>query len=654
VGAIQYAVYIFPVLTAALLLYGFLWHWQTVRSPLNRRPPEAPRRFSFAGACHPMQRRDALPLLLITAAYAVTAFANLGSTRAPQSALECGGGEAYTVRLEEEVYLGKLWYFTGLGTGSYHVEISADGVRWSTLWTRSGENGSTVYYWADAAGYAPSYALGQRYNQLFKWEEIVPENPQLVRYLRIAGRPDREVLRLGELALFDPEGARISVDPAGAVLCEGRTWTEDRAMASNPLFDEQDTVPEAISWTNSTYFDEIYHPRTALEHIEGISPYEISHPPMGKLLLGIGIRLFGMTPFGWRFMGTLFGVLMLPVLYVFLKNLFGKTAVAACGTVLLAADFMHLTQTRIATIDTYGVFFILLMYFFMYRYLTLPPGTPMGRCALPLFLSGLSWGFGAASKWTVIYGCVGLAALYFIGLHQKLRDWPEEDLHQRSAWCAQVLAFSVVSFALIPGAIYLLSYYPYAQAQGDVSLAGLWRVMWENQTYMLSYHQGVTDTHPYASRWYQWLLDIRPILYYLDSSVPGYTTRFAAFVNPVVCWGGLLAMGTVLVRAVKDRCGRALFVLIGYLSQLLPWLLIRRITFAYHYFPSVIFLILALCYLFREAMDQRPAVNWRPMVYGITGGAVALYALFYPELVGLQVPDWYSACVLRWFPSWPL
>ena len=48
--------------------------------------------------------------------------------------------------------------------------------------------------------------------------------------------------------------------------------------------------------------------------------------------------MFGMTPFGWRFMGVLFGVLMLPLLYLFVKNLFGKTVVAACGTALLAAD----------------------------------------------------------------------------------------------------------------------------------------------------------------------------------------------------------------------------------------------------------------------------------------------------------------------------
>ena len=63
-------------------------------------------------------------------------------------------------------------------------------------------------------------------------------------------------------------------------------------------------MPEYQSYLNSTYFDEIYHARTACENIEGVYPYEISHPPLGKLIIAIGIELFGMTPFGWRFSGV--------------------------------------------------------------------------------------------------------------------------------------------------------------------------------------------------------------------------------------------------------------------------------------------------------------------------------------------------------------
>ena len=643
---VHYLVYLFPIATLLALFAFFYWYWGTQRAPLAKRlitpPEEAPReqpRFTFAGRCHPLVRRDAIPILLITAVYAVTAFAHLGSLRAPQSAWDFGSGESATFSLPEAVQVSQLWYYPNLGTGKYQVEISEDGVTWLTLWSRTetDEAGSeeTVYYWADSTGYGESFAMTQNYNQLFKWNEIVFENPQYIRYLRITGQANKGLLELGEVALFDMAGNRVEVP--GSV---------------SPLFDEQDVVPDKPTYYDEAYFDEIYHPRTAWEHIRGIEPYEISHPPLGKLIMGVGIRLFGMTPFGWRFMGTLFGVGMLPLLYVFLKNLFGRTSIATCGTILLAADFMHLTQTRLATIDTYAFFFILLMYWFMYRYLTLPAGTPFRKCALPLFLSGLFWGIGAASKWTVIYGCTGLVVLYFIGLYQKVRDWPAEQ-PGRVKWVFQILGFSVLVFAVIPAAIYTLSYLPYAMAEGDTSLTGLIGAMWENQKYMLSYHSGVTDSHPYASRWYQWLFDIRPILYYMDNDVAGYTTRFAAFVNPVVCWGGLLAVVACGFHGIVRRSGRALFIFIGYLAQLVPWLFIGRITFAYHYFPSVLFLVLALCYVFHTLAQKEELVRWKPAMYAITGGAVALYALFYPVLVGITYPTWYGTCVLRWFPSWP-
>ena len=645
-----------PIALVAALLCFFGRYWQIVRGPgsvhehILRQSGQAAQsvsrpRCTFAGTCHPLERADAALILLLTAVYACTAFFQLGSTTNPQSFQDFSESRTVELRLSQPVTVSSFWYYPGLGTGDYNVEVSADGVTWSTLWARKdNDNKITGYYWADAADYAPSYALPQHYADLFKWLEIEPENKTEFQYLRITGKSNKSPMELGELALFDSQGQRIDT---ASLLAE-----------PTALFDEQDVVPEKPYWTNSTYFDEIYHARTAYENIRGVYPYEISHPPLGKLILSLGIRMFGMTPFGWRFMGTLFGVLMLPALYAFLKNLFGKTAVAFCGTALFAFDFMHLTQTRIATIDTYGVFFILLMYYFMYRYLTLPAGTPFRKGAPWLLLSGLFWGIGAACKWTVIYGGVGLALLYFIGLWFKLRDWPRtEDGTGRAVplgpWLAATLAFSVLCFVIIPVCIYNLSYWPYASAAGDTSLSNLVKEMWNNQVYMLTYHQGVHDPHPYESRWYQWVVDARPILYYLDYEVgEGMKSAFGAFSNPVVCWGGLLAILSVAVQFFRRRCGKALFILIAYFSQLAPWFAIGRTTFEYHYFPSILFLCFALAYVFNDLFEMGPP-RARRQVYALTGCAAVLYAAFYPVLTGLAVPRWYTTNLLQWLPSWP-
>ena len=64
-------------------------------------------------------------------------------------------------------------------------------------------------------------------------------------------------------------------------------------------FDERSLFPVRNSLMTDMYFDEIYHARTAFEHIMGWEPYEITHPPLGKIIISVGIRIFGMNPF-WR------------------------------------------------------------------------------------------------------------------------------------------------------------------------------------------------------------------------------------------------------------------------------------------------------------------------------------------------------------------
>lgn len=397
---------------------------------------------------------------------------------------------------------------------------------------------------------------------------------------------------------------------------------------------------------NSSYFDEIYHARTALEHIENVYPYEITHPPLGKEIIGIGIRLFGMTPFGWRFMGTLFGVLMLPILYVFLKRLTRSSAITACATIIFAFDFMHFVQTRIATIDTYAVFFILLMYLFMWRFVS------SGKWRY-LALSGIFFGIGAASKWTCIYAGAGLAAIWLV-------YWITQGRKPRfaSRFFANC-AFCLVFFVAIPLAIYYASYYHYGTASGLEGCVGMYftrdyfDIVWDNQVYMWEYHSDLVSTHPYSSRWYQWLVDARPILYYLEYFPDGTTkSAFGAFLNPIFCWAGLLAVIANAVFAFRDRDGRAAFIVIGYLAQLLPWVLVTRLTFAYHYFPSEVFMLLALANVWLR-MKEHGLFRWERNMYAVTGVSAALFVAYYPVLTGLRCALWYTRGFLRWFPSWP-
>lgn len=628
--------FVFALVGMAIVVAFFVYYWYCLKPRPNSLEwiamSEAkfrPKPMSLTLPHTPMERCDWIPMLLVTVVYAITAFFQLGNLSAPESYVKFQQGDAYTFSFAEPVKVDEISYYTALGTGTYRLE------------------------YIDANGTWQGLELDQDYASLFKWNTA--DLTQISGEQAVPGAIEATTFRISATSVDRPEGVWLA---------ELALWNDGEPLTPNyvdvgakALFDEPEQWTTKQTYMNSTYFDEIYHPRTALEHLNNIYPYEVSHPPLGKLIMSIGIAIFGMVPFGWRFMGTLFGVLMLPILYVFLKNFFGKTAVAFCGTCLFAFDFMHLVQTRIGTIDTYGVFFILVSYYFMYRWLCCPVGSSLRKTALPLFLCGLFWGIGCACKWTVIYAGAGLAVMWLLGLWFRYREWKRNPQNfDFISFVLSTTSLSIIFFVLLPSAIYTAAYIPYATAQGNLTLDNLLNVMWSNQEFMFTYHQGVHSSHPYQSSWYQWIFDARPILYYRDldlANTEGVKSLFASFNNPLVSWAGLLSFFAVLIQTIRRKCGRGLFIIIAILSQFLPWLPIGRTLFAYHYFPTILFLVFAIAYLMNDMLDRhKKGANLA--VYGFTGCVVALYAIFYPALTGLYIPLWYSEVFLRWFPSWPL
>ena len=500
-----------------------------------------------------LSRADLLPLLAVTLLGALLGFLNLGDTRAVTSwHTFARAGESAELILPEGGEPGAISWFAGGTVGTWRLEWTSDGESWS------------------------QETLQQDYTDVLKWHSFTPEG-SFGRVTRLRITALRGDMTLGEIALWDAAGGQLPF------LCEAAELCDEQALARR----EED-------WRNSSYFDEIYHARTAWEHLTDRNPYEITHPPLGKEIIGLGIRLFGMTPFGWRFSGVLFGVLMLPVLYLFLKLMLGSILVSACTTAVFALDFMHFAQTRIATIDTYGVFFTLLMYFFFYLYYTQPWDAPLRRTLLPLGLSGLCFALGAVSKWTCIFGGGGLAVLWCLRQGERLRRRGfREELW---SYFLPTVAWSCVFYLGFPVLAYYLCYAPYARAAG-VSMASTdyLKLILDNIRYMYSYHSGLEATHPYESTWWMWMLDIRPILYYLHYFDDAYAVKsaFGACGNPLFWWTGLGAMACMAVKGIRgDRM--AWFILAGYLSCLLPWVTVERCAFIYHYFPATVFLALVL------------------------------------------------------------
>ena len=593
---------------------------------------------TFLAVRHPMEKRDILPLSIIFAAFMFLALFKLGDFGAPQSFFQFTDGRDHVViELDEPAEIDSIMYYTGLWTGNYVLEFSGDGASWSVQNQKGGQDPD-----------APSYAMSQPLAGLFKWRyAYLNRDGAGVKYIRLTA--SRAPMELGELVIYGPGNKLL-----------------DRARISSPdapeLFDEQGLAPERPGYMNSMYFDEVYHARTGYEFLRGVAPYELSHPPLGKAIIAGSISAFGMTPFGYRSVGAFFGVLMLIVMYIFLKNMFGRTAVAVCGTLLFGFEFMRFVQTRIATVDTFAVFFILAAYFFMYRHITTPPGSEFRDSLASLLLSGVFFGLGCATKWNVIYAGIGLGVIFAMRLFFLARHYRANRLDGFGVYLTKTLLFSVLFFGAVPAALYFLSYIPFVRAHGLVFNASrLFRpefyreyfdIFRENQVLMLDYHGALEATHPFSSAWWQWLLDLKPILY-VNNYIGDLRSSFAAFGNPAVWWGGLAAMVFMALRVFLNRDGKALFILLGYLSQLLPWIPVSRIVFIYHYFPGTLFLVMALAHIFGIILERKRS-GYALAVYGFTAASGLVFAMFYPALTGIPAPHWYFETLLNWIPvAWP-
>ncbi|MCR4621436.1 MAG: phospholipid carrier-dependent glycosyltransferase [Clostridiales bacterium] len=606
-----------------------------------------------------LTRTDCIIMAAVTVAYSFLAFINLGTTSSPQSAYV---SEKYKEQVTfdlGEIKTYRFTYFGGISGSTFTVALSNDAEHWTEENYAYYEEGA-MYRWLwyapkshEGGTFADAIASNRREDTgdggarvTYKSGEFDPL--QTSRYLRITVMGSKLVLN---------EAAFIDVDNETLYPVVSLTGSTDNPTAQ-ALIDEQDTVKLIPSYYNGMYFDEIYHARTAFELINGCRSDEIlewSHPHLGKLIIALGIKLFGMTPFGWRFSGALFGVMMLPLMYLLVKLLTKKTPLAAVASLLLALDSLHFTQTRIATIDTYPVFFIMLMYLFMFMYYRMNMHADrLWKTLIPLGLSGVMFGFACASKWTGIYAGAGLAVIFFMSVGKRINEYlifrKDSPQQVRYFWwkLAFTLAFCVVFFIIVPLLIYYFSYYWHFRTSGGLSVAKVW----ELQQQMYGYHTNLVDTHFFRSPWYEWPLIVKPMWYYSsDIQYLGYGTvsSISAMGNPAVWWTGLVALIVcILILAFdKKRNEAVMLTVIGFMSQFLPWVLVPRSTYIYHYFASVIFIIICI------ALVLGRLVKLSRITAKITGltllvAAAVLFIMFYPLESGL--PCAYSyALNLRWF-----
>ena len=417
-------------------------------------------------------------------------------------------------------------------------------------------------------------------------------------------------------------------------------------------------------------FDEIFYARNACRYVVGDPSVcgidelaSRAHPPLGNWLIGAGIKLFGFEPFGWRVAAAVAGTLTVALVYVLAWRLLRPMASGRAASIgafaaagLLATDFLHLVQSRIAMLDVFITLFVVaaVLAIVLDRDRTRDRRWLLGR---PWRLvAGAGLGAATAVKWSGAYvalAVIGLVIAWEVAVRHRERPADGWGQVVRSAVVQEGLP-TLVLLGLVPLAVYVLSYT--GRMPGEV--IGLpwvegtfWRGVFEHQRQMLEFHTSLGGDHPYESPPWSWIALKRPVAYYFSGEGDSYR-EILALGNPLVWWpasAGLVALAVRWLRAGAGLSRAEPVILAGAIATYGPWLILsgtRSQVFLWYLLPTVPFLCLALGAVAAWLWEVRIA---RVAIVAFALAVLASFAFYVPLLTALPLPpeEWQARILFR-------
>ncbi len=576
-----------------------------------------------------LTKKDVVTIVLLSIVFFSIAVANLGLTQSPTTTAQLTDGQSFYLTLANQTNVKSVILL--LKQGAMNVTISTGSPdNWG--------NNSVNSVWPSASS-----------EDYYKWHEVALA--QTTQYLKFDFGPVGGYNTIiAEIAVIDQNNQQVTIQSIND-LGSGTPNLHN-------LIDEQSMVQYPSDYMQNTYFDEIYFVRTAEQYTHLQLPYEWTHPPVGKLIQASSLLIFGFNPFGWRIMGVIFATLMIPLIYLLGKKMFGTWIGGFSAAFLLTFDFMHFTMARMGTADTYVVFFSLASQLFFFIYLKNVVDKGWKTSIIPLFFAFFFFALGFASKWLVLYGAVGeLALLIAIRLSEVKKI--------KSNLSAKVYAFLdhpysvIVLFVLMVIAIYFMTYIP------DMLAGRSFFDVIKLQSQMYIYHSTLTATHPFSSPWYSWPLMFDPIKssvhvpVWLESASMGngISSSIVVMGNPAVWWVGFAAVIGLTVFYVPKLFRKtfslkkylpAIFLLVVFFFQWVPYIFITRVIFIYHFYSDVPILCLASAFVISKYWSYRWVKIAAIAYFALT---IALFILFYPVISGVPAST-STIDSLKWFKSW--
>jgi dolichyl-phosphate-mannose--protein O-mannosyl transferase len=389
-------------------------------------------------------------------------------------------------------------------------------------------------------------------------------------------------------------------------------------------------------------FDEVYYAKNAnslISHgveLNGAGQGEfIVHPPLGKWLIGLGIKVFGNNEFGWRISAAIVGSAAIVVIYLLALRLFNSIFLASLSASFLALDGLNLVMSRVALLDIFLMFFILLATYFL--------------LINQYWLCAIAIGAATGVKWSGAY----LIPFFFL-----------ISINYVKSGLAKQLLIRITQFILIPILVYLSTWLGWifsdtgwdrnwAANQGDSVMPDLLRNLWHYHSEILNFHTGLHDAHSYSANPWSWLILGRPTSFYYQTpagcAAKTCASEILAIGTPLLWWAATISIAVTIGFWLKKRDQINSLILTGVIVTYLPWFFFQNRTMFFFYAVAISpFLILSLVYAFSKLLESGIKRDW---IYLFLALVFINFIYFLPLFTGLNIP--YSSWLHRmWLPSW--
>lgn len=417
------------------------------------------------------------------------------------------------------------------------------------------------------------------------------------------------------------------------------------------VFDETYYVKDA--WTLSAAGHELAWPKDANAAFESgqvngflSTPAYVVHPPLGKWIIALGMRLFGAeNPVGWRISVAVVGIAMIYLTYAVARRVLDSSRWGLLVAGLFAIDGEAIVMARTGLLDTLLAFFALLGFYFLLRDFERYNDSFWRRPWL--FAMAVSLGAASAIKWSGIY-FLAVFCLYIVGRFAfETRDfWGT--VQKATATFVVTVPLAIATY-LASWTGWFVSAGGYGKSANPNPLIALWQ--YHQGAY--NFHVNLTSEHPYAANPFTWLFMIRPTSFFYEGCGTGCSTAITAIGNPLIWWVGAVAVITVFLTWVTKRDRVSGLVLLGLAGGYLPWLFFsQRTVFWFYTITFEVWVLLAIALLMKRGVEQSEAPGRaKRLLWAFWWVCVAVSAFFLPIWWGTEVPYWFWLAHM-WLPSW--